>query len=69
MELPENASTRHLLELALQSKIAFVPGGSFFPNNPKENTLRLNYSNMSEERIDAGLQTLGGILKEYLARL
>jgi len=69
MELPENASARHLLELALQSKIAFVPGGSFFPNNPKENTLRLNYSNMSEERIDAGLQTLGGILKEYLARL
>jgi len=69
MELPEGASARVLLELALQSKIAFVPGGSFFPNNPKENTLRLNYSNMSEERIREGLKTLGGILKNYLASL
>ena len=67
VELPENVSARDILELALQSKIAFVPGGSFFPNNERENTLRLNYSNMSEDKIKAGLTTLGGIIRNYLA--
>jgi len=67
VELPENSSARDILDLALQSKIAFVPGGSFFPNNERENTLRLNYSNMSEDKIKAGLATLGSIIKNYLA--
>lgn len=67
VELPENVCARDILDLALQSKIAFVPGGSFFPNNERQNTLRLNYSNMSEDKIKAGLTTLGGIIRNYLA--
>jgi len=42
-----------------------VPGDSFFPNGGVENTLRLNYSNMSEERIVEGIKRLAKVIKEY----
>lgn len=49
-------------------KIAFVPGGSFYPNGNKENTLRINYSNMPEDKIEKGLKTLGEVVKEYISQ-
>lgn len=63
IELPEKISARDILVKSLEHKIAFVPGGSFFPNEHKENTLRINYSNMPEEKIELGLKILGGILR------
>lgn len=68
IELPEGASARKILEICLKRKIAFVPGGSFFPNENKENTFRINYSNMPEERIETGLQILGEVVKGYISR-
>lgn len=68
MELPEGISSRDILERSLKEKVAFVPGGSFYPNNPKENTLRINYSNMPEARIREGLAILGRIVTEYLTK-
>lgn len=62
IELPEHISAREVLKISLRNKIAFVPGGSFFPNKPKENTLRINYSNMTAIKIEEGLRTLGKIL-------
>lgn len=47
--LPEYMNARDLAVKALEKNVAFVPGGSFFPNGGNENTLRLNYSNMDEE--------------------
>ena len=62
VELPENISARDVLNICLERKIAFVPGGSFFPNSKKENTFRINFSNMPEGRIVEGLKTIGEIL-------
>lgn len=62
VELPEHVSARELLDICLTKKIAFVPGGSFFPNSIKENTFRINFSNMSDDRIVKGLKTIGEIL-------
>lgn len=64
VELPEGVSSRDILEKCLEKKIAFVPGGSFFPNEHKENTFRINYSNMPEEKIERGLQIIGEIIRE-----
>jgi 2-aminoadipate transaminase len=61
--LPEAVSARDALGLALEQNVAFVPGGSFFPNGGHENTMRLNYSNMPEERITEGIRRLGGVLR------
>ena len=66
IELPEGISARDILEKCLEKKIAFVPGGSFYPNENKENTFRINYSNMPEEKIKKGLQMIGEVIQEYI---
>lgn len=66
IELSEGVSAREILNKCLERKIAFVPGGSFFPTENKENTLRINYSNMPEDKIEKGLRTMGEVVKEYI---
>lgn len=66
IELPEEISAREILDKCLEKKIAFVPGGSFYPNESKENTFRINYSNMPEDRIEEGLKILGEVVKEHI---
>lgn len=66
IELPEHIDTRILAEKALEKKVAFVPGGSFFANGGHENTMRLNYSSMSEEKIKEGMKRLAEVIKEAL---
>ncbi len=65
VELPSHINARDVLEECLKKNVAFVPGGSFFPNGGKENTFRINFSNMPEDRIIEGLKCLAGVLKEY----
>lgn len=69
VELPEGVSAREILDKCLEKKIAFVPGGSFFPNGNKENTFRINFSNMPEDKIEKGLQVIGEVLKERIGAL
>jgi len=64
--LPEHINTREVMIKALENKVAFVPGGSFFPNGGNENTFRLNYSNMPENKIKDGIAILGRVLKEMI---
>lgn len=66
VELPSGINARDLLEKCLEKNVAFVPGGSFFPNGGKENTFRINFSNMPEERIAEGLTRLADVLKAFL---
>ena len=65
--LPEGVSAREALVRALERNVAFVPGGSFFPDGGHENTMRLNFSNMPEERIAEGIARLGAVLRELCA--
>lgn len=64
--LPEHINARELMGKALEKNVAFVPGGSFFPNGGNENTMRINYSNMPEDRIVEGIKILGKVIKEAL---
>lgn len=64
--LPEHINARDLMEKALKENVAFVPGGSFFPNGGNENTMRINYSNMPEDKIIEGIKRLGKVLREAL---
>lgn len=64
--LPEQLNARDLLARCLERQVAFVPGGSFFPNGGRENTLRLNFSNMPEDRIAEGIRRMGLALREFL---
>jgi len=62
VELPEEMNARDLLALALEERVAFVPGECFFPGGGHQNTLRLNFSAMPEERITEGIRRLGSVL-------
>lgn len=55
-----------LLQDCLKNNVAFVPGDSFFPNGGVENTFRLNYSNMREEKIIEGIQRLSLAIKNVM---
>ncbi|MCD4714230.1 MAG: PLP-dependent aminotransferase family protein [Clostridiales bacterium] len=64
--LPEEIDAKEIMVTAVENKVAFVPGGSFFPNGGKENSMRLNFSNMPEEKIIEGIGRLGKILSELM---
>ncbi|MEG6586781.1 aminotransferase-like domain-containing protein [Dendrosporobacter sp. 1207_IL3150] len=64
VELPINMKAKELLNRCLKQNVAFVPGDSFFPNKVIENTFRLNYSNMSEEKIHEGIKRISKIINE-----
>ncbi|MEN1760154.1 PLP-dependent aminotransferase family protein [Anoxynatronum sibiricum] len=66
VELPAHLNARELFKKALEKEVAFVPGGSFYPNGGYENTLRLNYSNMPEEKIKEGIKRLGEAIQEMM---
>jgi DNA-binding transcriptional MocR family regulator len=66
VELPEGIDARQLLARCLEQQVAFVPGECFFPTGGHANTLRLNFSHATEERIEEGIARLGRALKECL---
>lgn len=67
VEMPKECNTREILKAAIAEKVAFIPGGGFFPNGENESCLRLNFSTMPEDRIIEGIRRLGRILKESVA--
>ncbi len=61
--LPEHLDARNLLVKCLERDVAFVPGGPFFPNGGNENTLRMNFSSASPERIEEGVKRMAAVLR------
>jgi 2-aminoadipate transaminase len=66
VELPRGVSARTLLTACLEQQVAFIPGGAFFPNGGRDDTLRLSYSNMPVERIREGIRRLGRAMRDFL---
>lgn len=64
--LPKHMSANEIAVKALEENVAFVPGGSFYPNGGNDNTFRMNYSTMDEERIVEGVKRLGKVLREMV---
>jgi 2-aminoadipate transaminase len=64
--LPEQLSTIDLFNDAIKEKVAFVPGASFYPCGGGENTMRLNFSASSPEKINEGIGRLGRVIKKSL---
>ncbi|MDP2777666.1 MAG: aminotransferase class I/II-fold pyridoxal phosphate-dependent enzyme, partial [Anaerolineales bacterium] len=66
--LPENVDAADVLKVAVERKVAFVPGAAFHPNGGGENTMRLNFSFSAPDTIRAGITRLGTTLKEILTK-
>ena len=66
--LPDDMNSVELLANALQDeKVAFIPGSAFFADRSGANTLRLSFSNTTEEKIEQGITRLGKVVRHALA--
>jgi 2-aminoadipate transaminase len=59
-------SCMDLFNLAIEQKVAFVPGMPFYTDGTGQDTLRLNFSNASEATIDEGITRLCRCMKDFL---
>lgn len=66
VELPDSLNAAELLTKAIEQKVAFVPGTHFCVDGGHLNTLRLNFSNSTENQIRLGMQTLKEIVNDML---
>jgi 2-aminoadipate transaminase len=64
--LPERLDAADVLKVALERKVAFVPGAAFHTAQTGANTMRLNFSYSNPETIREGIARLGTLLKELL---
>jgi 2-aminoadipate transaminase len=67
-ELPLEIDTSELMADAIAENVAFVPGRSFHPDRSGHNTMRLNFSNVTPDRIEEGIARLGRAIKRRLAQ-
>lgn len=59
--LPDELDATELLKTALASKVAYVPGPAFHPDQGGHNTLRLNFSYCEPQRIAEGIRRLSAV--------
>lgn len=64
--LPPYLSSAEVLTAAVERKVAFVPGEPFHPNGGGHNTMRINFSNATPEKISEGIRRLGEVIQERI---
>jgi 2-aminoadipate transaminase len=64
--LPKGMDTTELFKAAVKRNVAYVPGTTFFALGGGENTMRLNFSYASPEKIKIGIERLAEVLKESI---
>ncbi|EPX60272.1 Aspartate aminotransferase (AspB-4) [Cystobacter fuscus DSM 2262] len=61
-ELPRGMSAEALFPLALEKRVAFVPGAPFYAAEPRHEFMRLNFSNRPPELLEEGMRRLGAVI-------
>lgn len=64
--LPEEFDTSELIQFAIQQKVIFVPGRTFFINGGGKNSMRLNFTNASVDEIEEGMKRLHDAIYWYM---
>ena len=68
-EMPQGANATEMLKEAIAREVAYVPGKSFFPDpDVGFNTMRLNFSHPTDDKIRTGIERLGGLMGEWIAK-
>lgn len=67
VEVPGDINTQELFNTCIKNNVAFVPGEPFYADKVIPGTFRLNYSNMTDEKIITGIQRLGKAIEETIA--
>jgi 2-aminoadipate transaminase len=65
--LPDGCSSMEVFENALEENIAVLPGSPFYIDGGGADTLRLNFSNSTEEKIITGIGRLAKVIRRLCA--
>ena len=68
LTLPEGVSARKVIERCVEMKVVAVIGDAFYPKGKTDQSMRLNFSNMPDERIIEGMQRMGKAVRECLGK-
>lgn len=66
LTMPEGFDAVRFYDVALDAGVAYVAGEFFHPDRSGKNTMRLNFSFMSPEKITAGVKLLAKLLKDEI---
>ena len=66
LTLPEYMDAEELFKIAIEEKVAFVLGTTFFCDGTGKNTLRCNFSYMSKEKNEEGVKRLANAIKKLM---
>lgn len=64
--LPKNLDSTEMLPKTIEENVAYVPGEFFHPDGSGKNTIRLNFSFCSPDKINEGIARLGKAFKKKL---
>ena len=64
--LPREMDAAEVLKVAIERKVAFVPGQAFHAAGDGRNTMRINFSYSSPDTIREGITRMGTMLKELI---
>jgi 2-aminoadipate transaminase len=64
--LPDYMDAKDLFDIAIKENVAFVLGNAFFCDGSGKNTMRINFSYMSEEMNTEGVKRLASAIKKLM---
>ena len=63
---PDFINCQDLFDDAVKEKVAFVPGITFYAEGGGHNSMRLNFSNATPEKINEGIARLSRVMKAHI---
>jgi len=68
LTLPQEIDSAELLKTAVDLGVAFVPGGTFFAEDPLMNTMRMNFTHNDTEGTVTGMKRLSQAMESVLVK-
>ncbi len=65
-EVDKSIDTTAMITKALEKKVAYVSGSSFFPDGSKRNNMRLNFTFSEDDQIKEGIMRLGEVISSEM---
>lgn len=65
LTFPKEVDSAMLLKKCIEHGVAYVPGDSFYPNEPERNHCRINFSFVPDETLIAGVKGMAAAMEEY----
>ncbi len=66
--LPKTVNTEKMFPKAIEKKVAYVHGAAFYPDRSGTNTMRLNFTHPSNDKIPEGVKRLSEVIREELGK-